>query len=212
MTKVVLHGKLGRVVGRRIWYLAVSSVSEALRAIEANTGKLFSYLINHEAGQAPYRVLINREDWRSPEEIVYPLGNLRVINIIPVLGGSGNGGIWQILVGLALIAAAVALAPMTGGLSLKAVFSGVPGFFATVGVTLTLGGIAQLLTPSPKADFLNTERSENRPSYLFSGPINTTRQGNAIPVGYGFLRVGSQVISTSMTSEDLINSTTGGTL
>lgn len=211
MTKVVLHGRLGRAVGRKIWYLAVSSVAEALRAIEANTGKLFSFLAAHENGRAPYRVLINHEDWRAPEEIVYPLGNLQVINVIPVLAGSGKGGIWQVLIGLALITAAVLAVP-TGGLSLKAVFTGVPGFFATVGVTLTLGGIAQLITPTPKADFLGTERPENRPSYLFSGPINTTRQGNAVPVGYGFLRVGSQVISTSMTSEDLINTTTGGTL
>jgi predicted phage tail protein len=40
-------------------------------------------------------------------------------------------------------------------------------------------------------------------SYLFNGPVNTTEQGNPVPVLYGRLIVGSQVVSASVCAYDL---------
>ena len=47
MIKVNLHGKLGEDLGES-WELDVSSVAEALRAIDANTRKLRQWLINYK--------------------------------------------------------------------------------------------------------------------------------------------------------------------
>jgi predicted phage tail protein len=36
------------------------------------------------------------------------------------------------------------------------------------------------------------ERPENKPSFLFDGPVNTITQGHPVPVGYGKAFVGSR--------------------
>ena len=40
-------------------------------------------------------------------------------------------------------------------------------------------------------------------SYTFSGPVNTTAQGQPVPVGYGRLIVGGAVISAGITTEEI---------
>ena len=59
-----------------------------------------------------------------------------------------------------------------------------------------------MLFAPPEPTIVDTEQVENKPSYLFDGAVNTTRQGNAVPVGYGRLRVGSQVISAGLTAQN----------
>jgi hypothetical protein len=61
----------------------------------------------------------------------------------------------------------------------------------SVGVSLALGGIAQMLAPQPKFD---GPQEEQQPSYVFNGAVNTTAQGQPVPVGYGRMIVGSAVI------------------
>jgi predicted phage tail protein len=72
-----------------------------------------------------------------------------------------------------------------------------------VGVSLVLGGVAQLLTPVPKigptpnATGSNTDQ-DPRKSYSFSGIQQTSRQGVPVPVVYGETLVGSVVISAGV--------------
>ena len=42
----------------------------------------------------------------------------------------------------------------------------------------------------------------NGASYNFNGPVNTTAQGNPVPLLYGELFVGSSTISAGIYSED----------
>ena len=58
-----------------------------------------------------------------------------------------------------------------------------------------------MLAPQPKTPGA-PERPENRPSYAFDGPVNTAAQGNPVPVCYGRLIVGSQVVSAGMMAEE----------
>jgi predicted phage tail protein len=46
------------------------------------------------------------------------------------------------------------------------------------------------------------DQAENKASYNFNGPINTTAQGNPVPLGYGRKIVGSAVVSAGIYSED----------
>jgi len=64
------------------------------------------------------------------------------------------------------------------------------------GASLVLGGLAQMLAKNP-------QKPNDSASYLFNGPVNTTEQGNAVPVLYGRLIIGSQVISASLSAYDL---------
>jgi predicted phage tail protein len=63
---------------------------------------------------------------------------------------------------------------------------------------LLLGGIAQLLTPTPKATQGADGQDDPRKSYSFSGIQNTSRQGVPVPIVYGETIVGSVVISAGI--------------
>ena len=63
-----------------------------------------------------------------------------------------------------------------------------------LGSALLLGGAAMMLAPDVP-DGTSSEKAEN---YLFSGPVNTVKQGQAIPLVYGRAIVGSKTISASV--------------
>ena len=63
-----------------------------------------------------------------------------------------------------------------------------------LGMGLLLGGASMMLAPDvPSGD--NAEQAEN---YLFSGPINTVKQGQPIPLVYGRMVTGSKTIMASL--------------
>jgi len=53
------------------------------------------------------------------------------------------------------------------------------------------------LTPLPKSSGGSDQ------AFGFSGPVNTTAQGNPVPIGYGRLIVGSVVISAEILASDI---------
>ena len=59
LVSIKLHGVLADQIGRDIWKLSVSSVGEALRAIDAQSKKLFGSFIQNDKDNIKYRVLIN---------------------------------------------------------------------------------------------------------------------------------------------------------
>jgi predicted phage tail protein len=63
-----------------------------------------------------------------------------------------------------------------------------------LGTALLLGGASMMLAPDVP-DGTSAEKAEN---YLFSGPVNTIKQGSAIPLVYGRAIVGSSTISASV--------------
>lgn len=96
MVKVTLHGKLGEDLGQE-WDLEIESVSEALRAIEANTKKLRKWIVdNHKMYK--YVTLINKkpvqfdktqECYIAKSDIVINFGNkLKTIDVVPVIKGA----------------------------------------------------------------------------------------------------------------------------
>jgi len=68
---------------------------------------------------------------------------------------------------------------------------------------LALTGIANLLWPVPDLGGPD-EKADNTPNNYFNGPVNTTQQGNPVPLCYGGpILVGSQVVSVSLSTEEL---------
>lgn len=197
MVPVLLLGELGKKYGRR-FVLDIRSPAEAIRALVANFPELQQYMSNRY-----YRVVVGKAD-TDGNELHNPIGQ-QVIKIVPVIVGAG-GSLGKILLGAALIGLAFA----TGGASIAAsgfltggittTFFG--GLAISMGVSLILGGVAQMISPTPDAGSPK-EPVENNPSYLFSGPVNTTAQGQPVAVGYGRLRVGSAVISAGIIAEQV---------
>ena len=66
---------------------------------------------------------------------------------------------------------------------------------------MMLGGIVQALSPQQKA-LSTSDGPDNGTSYNFNGTVNTTAQGNIVPLGYGRMTVGSAVISAGLYTED----------
>jgi predicted phage tail protein len=119
-----------------------------------------------------------------------------VIRIAAVPSGS-KSGLLQTVIGVSLIA----VSPLAGPFS---------PFVADVGVAITLGGIVQLLSPQAKLAE-DSNNGDTATSYVFSSAVNTTAQGNPVPLLYGRMTVGSAVISAGIEAEDYssVSSNTG---
>ncbi len=175
--------------------LDINSPAEAIRALIANHKEFKKDLIGEN--KTGYRVLTGNDDRASHQGLHLPFGANKEIKIIPVVAGSN--GVGKIILGAALVFASFYLpgaGAAAGGITASSVT-------AAVGWSLVLGGVSSLLFSPDIPSIDGNERPENKPSYAFNGPVNTIRQGNPCPVGYGRLRIGSQVISASTETNNL---------
>ncbi|EMC0947182.1 tail assembly protein [Escherichia coli] len=123
-----------------------------------------------------------------------PLVNGAVIHIVPRLAGAKSGGVFQVVLGAALIA--VAWWNPVGWLGAAAV----SGMYAA-GASMILGGVAQMLAPKARTPTA-TNTDNGRQNTYFSSLDNMVAQGNVLPVLYGEMRVGSRVISQEVSTRD----------
>lgn len=195
LTRVRLLGHLGEKFGE-VWNIAISTPAEAFRAIEANVGGLREYIMQTGLAGVGYKIIVGKRPLESKEEFGWLHGKQEIC-IVPVVSGSG-GRFGQIFIGAVLIAAA--FTPGLQGVALWGTTT-LASLAGTVGVSLVLGGVAQLLTSTPKAK--ENIKVENKPSYYFDGAVNTTEQGLPVPIFYGELEVGSHVISAGIATESL---------
>ncbi len=201
LVEVRLYGHLRRRFGKTHRY-AVASSGEAVRALCATVPGFRNYMLWQSA--PGYRVWSGRGVLTDTNQLFEPSGT--IVRIVPVTVGAKSGGIGAVIMGAALIY----LSYQTGGLgmALKAAYaegglalagSAIAG---SIGIGLVLAGVSQMLVGNPASD-APSERPENLPSYAFNGAVNTTAQGNPVPVLYGRLRVGSQVISSGLSTARL---------
>lgn len=213
--KIFLHGRLGQRCGK-VWELAVKSPAEAIRAVDALGGKIFRYLQDGAERGVAYNVLIGKEAVTDVVELMHEYGDdVEEFHFYPQPRGSG-GGLLAILGAVILVVAIIytggAAAAAAGGwgssaglaAGVGATFSagaGLGGVFATIGLSMAISGISQMIIGTPKLGSVDRITAEDAPSYYFTGPVNTTRQGGAIPIGYGRMIVGSQVISLAIRTQ-----------
>lgn len=193
--KVELGGYLSSLGEDLHFY--VTTPAEALRAALLQVEGLEKALRDAEKQGIKFAVL-NGKRSVSAEEL--HLGVKEVVTIMPVEDGS-KSGFAQILTGAVLIGAAF----LTGGASIAAgslSTTVVGGIAVNLGVALMLGGVVQMLAPSPKG-ISSSADVENKPSYAFGGPVNTVAQGNPVAVFYGEREVGGAVISAGIYNEDI---------
>ena len=207
--------------------MAVNSVSEAIRAIEANTGALYKNLYELDKQNIKYRILINKKDFKifKPEEEIkndfdkvlnsnlltsFEEQVLESIDIIPILEGSGGGGFFSIIavvVGLALIFTGVGIAASAGIFGILAASLVVAGIgLAAVGFLALLSSPPPFVAPEFNAPGVAAAKGGGGKSFLFDGPTNTAGEGGPIPIGYGRLLIGSKTISATYNTSYVLNS------
>lgn len=188
--KIKLYGQLAKFVGHRILEADVATAAEAVRFLLANWPELERHMADQH-----YRVSIGKYALVE-DELEHPAGR-QEIKIVPVIVGAGATG--RIIAGVALIAAAILFAPgaaLAGGLFTLG--SAAVPVVASIGLSLVIGGVAQLLTPTPRAPTGPDTQNDPRKSFSFSGVQNTSREGLPVPIVYGEIIVGSVVISAGI--------------
>ena len=185
LRKIKLYGKLAKFIGHRVLEADVATAAEAVRFLLANWPELEAHMSDQH-----YRVSIGTYDI-DLEELHHPAG-AAPISFVPVVAGAGAVG--RILAGVALIALSFLIIP----LGIAAAGAGIATAVGLAGASLLLGGIAQLLTPTPKVAQGADKQDDPRKSYSFSGIQNTSRQGVPVPIVYGETIVGSVVISAGI--------------
>lgn len=187
---VRLYGKLGAKFGRA-HRLAVASTAEAVRALCVLLPGFEREMMTSGDRGVTYACFLGSENINE-EALQAPAGQ-DDIRIAPVIRGAKRGGLFQTVLGVALLAVAW-WNPL--GWSTAIAYGAM-----AAGAGMAIGGVFQMLAPTQQG--LGTaDRPENGASYNFNGPVNTTAQGNPVPLGYGKKIVGSAVVSAGIYSED----------
>lgn len=191
LRKIKLYGRLAKFVGHRVLEADVATAAEAVRFLVANWPELERHMNDQH-----YRVSIGTYDLVA-EELHDPAGQ-KEIKIVPVMAGAGATA--RIIAGIALVAFSLLLpgvgAAIGGALMTK---------IGLIGGALILGGVAQLLTPTPKVPQGSDGQDDPRKSYSFSGIQNVSRAGVPVPIVYGETVVGSVLISAGIDTVQVYN-------
>ncbi len=215
LTTVYLIGSIGRAVNLpERFELDVKSPAELIRAVNVITNGALERYLAGPARNRLYRIAIQkRTNVIDPQEATHRSGR-STIYIIPTIRGR-NSGVGKVIAGIGLIA----LAYFTGGLS-----AGVAGWAGTAaggltiagsvvigfGISLILGGITQLLTPSAQGPNASPENAQGG-STSFPGNASAILQGIPVPIVYGRALVAPLPVSITISNND-VSSTAAGTL
>ncbi|MBF5664049.1 tail assembly protein, partial [Escherichia coli] len=116
----------------------MNTAAEAIRALslqmpgfrrQMNEGWYQIRIAGRDAGENELSVRLNE-----------PLANGAVIHIVPRLAGAKSGGVFQAVLGVALVAAAIWMP----GISIAA-----SNIMFSMGSAMALGGVARMLAPKP---------------------------------------------------------------
>lgn len=178
----------------------VTTPAEAIKAMLMQVPGFDEAFRSAEKKGIKFAIKTEKRDITAVEQL--QMGKPKILRLIPKYAGGKNAGLT-----LLAVAAIIVATVFTGG----AAGFGAGGWFAagsasaavatSIAVSLAIGGITQLLAPKPEG--LKTKADvENEASYAFGGPVNTTAQGNPVPIFYGYREVGGAVVSASIVSED----------
>lgn len=187
LTTVKLYGAL-RKFGRE-FTVSVKDTREALRAVFMQVEGLKEYIEDCERKGIEFAVFNGKRNISKDELDFSPK---EVVKLAPVYGGRKRNGLLQTIIGVVLVVVSFWVPPAWGAFG---------GMLMSSGVGLALGGVVQMLT-KPMGGLSDSSDSENRASYAFGQPVNTTAQGVAVPLWYGYREVGGSVISAAILAED----------
>ncbi len=182
MTKVFLHGKLGRDYGKELNY-QLSSLSEIFNAINANKkGFKQRVLADAEKGLF-YQLVVDGKPIDEPEELAELEVVPEVVHIFPVI----SGAVTALIGGIVAAISSMTLSSVLIGIGKMILFSVIGGL------------ISSMFAPkAEKPQQSIVEASAGLNSYYFGGRLNRAQQGQPVPVVYGQLKVGSYIIQAGI--------------
>lgn len=190
--RIVLHGHL-RKLAQPEFIVEATSARDAIEGLVKQSEQL-----RPAVGRQHQHVRVLGFD--TVESLVAPL-SVDELHLVPILAG-GKSGFFQIALGIVLIAVAVwnplgiAALSITQGVTVGSLLFG-------VGLSLVLGGIAQMLAPAPTID----TRSDPDASKVLPTQQNTVRIGTRIPLAYGRNKLYGHFLSFNVQSTDVVLTT-----
>lgn len=205
LTTIFLSGELGKKFGRRHQF-DIRTPKEALRAIEANQPGLAVYLSEATDRGIDFRITVGKNPLKDAALVDFAARG-KTIRIAPVVRGAKDKST-GLIIGLVLVAvtwgaAAGYLGPTMMAAAKAAAFGGTTwgAVVGGIGVSMAVGGVAQMLSPTPKLNAGSAAAGTSSSS--LGGPLNATVQGLPVPLVYGGpIVVGSIRISAGIKSED----------
>lgn len=196
MTNVTIHGKLGKIFGQNHTF-KVRRMSEVVHAINANSPGFKQAILSNLREGSDYCYIDPKKPnkiYKRPDEFLNSKPP-EELHIVPAICGSG--GIGELITGIVLVALGKGGASILGVELAKALFY--------IGVSMIINGVISILFPiePPTAADRGVESRIDTASYIFSSLRNNAVQGFPIPLLYGELRIGSNIISTNVVSEDM---------
>lgn len=177
MTTIKVHGILGKHFGSE-FFMDIGRTSQTLEAIDSNRPGFIKKINELSRKGFYYSIVVDGKKINNVQSFMKSKKPKKV-DLVPVIAGSGFAAIGAAFVAIKAWAVAnVALAQFA--------------------LFIISTAVQMLLAPKPAAfpDVKATEASTRglERSFSFSNKSNLASQGTPVPVGYGRLRVGSQVI------------------
>lgn len=197
---LTLKGAAAKKFGRTHKY-HVADYPEMIRAMCSQVDGFKKYLSNAHHHGVRFALFCGDSNIGMEEFGMSSASNEYTLQAIPQ--GAKQSGMLQVVIG----AVALVAAYFTAGQSLTAWGMSATAATATttalvgIGISMTLGGVIQMLTPQPKFD-MGTSSAENTPNYAFGAPVNTVAVGYPVPLLYGEREIGGAIISAGMFSSD----------
>ena len=206
MKTIKVYGELKKKLGQATFHLDVTTPAQAIKALCVNFPDLTNWFLNNDEQGNGFKVTLGKQKIYETnlKPMLEPWSEKDVLHIVPVIKGAGRG-MGQILAGALLIGLAVFAGPAVGGFLGTSLGSGLFGASVSkalgyIGLSLVVGGVSQLLSPSPPS----IPEASKLQSFSFSGIVNVAEQGLPVPICYGRVITGSVVISAGLNSEPLL--------
>jgi predicted phage tail protein len=191
MTNIILHGILAKEF-QPSFRMKIHKAANVVKAIDANRTSFNKRIFDLAREGLNYTIIVDGRKITELEEL-NAQKEPQEIHLVPLIVGAG---------GVALVSAivvagggVVGAAGLVGGAAFAA------GLINAVVLTAVSMGLQMLLAPKPDAGPpMSASTKALSESFSFSNRANVASQGSPVPVGYGRLKVGSQLIQMSIKS------------
>ena len=189
-----VYGRLRKFLGQSSFEAVAASPADAMRFLLCNFPKLEKHMIDQF-----YKVKMGESDITEDSLNLRSKDDIQIIPVAVGAGGFFDSTVGKIVTGAALIAAPY-LAPAVAKIGIGNLTLG--SIASTVGVSMAVGGVTQMLTPTPPSNSGASSMGDDDPlaqgSYAFSGITNVSVSGIPVPIIYGEVFTGSIVISSGV--------------
>jgi predicted phage tail protein len=189
LRRIKVYGRLRKFLGgTSVFEADVANPAEAVSFLVANWPKLEAHMAKQY-----YKVFVGNYNV-GKDELHDPSSVQEEIKIVPVVVGAGDfadSAFGKIVIGVILIAAPYAIPALAAGTGFGAF---VGSTMTTIGVSLVVAGVSQMLNPTPDDGVDDSDAQQN---YSFNGVQNVSRVV-PIPICYGEMIVGSVIVSAGI--------------